>query len=352
MEAKEFLINAKKALIDIEEKKKDINILKGKKTTYEEKVASLNKTKEEIIEKTIKERRQELERDFDDRFNNIKNRISEAKNKREKERKKNISILIEKETTEKRNNNIFLKNEIKKLLKENKISKIANTNFYLSIYKPTNFFDILRIILYILIFFIGIPVIILVSPIKSQPVKILIIVGIVFFFGCIYLLIDKFVKVDEETVKELKELRKNIKDNKKEIKKITKKINNEKDDSNFDYTAYDREIEQANMDMEKTKKKYQETVDNFENVVKEELKTNIENAANKDIDLVKKEISKIETELEKEQNKFESITKQIRDTYEVRIGKANMDTTRIDKLIDIINENPEWTVEEAVIKLK
>ena len=106
------------------------------------------------------------------------------------------------------------------------------------------------------------------------------------------------------------------------------------------------------MDMEKTKKKYQETVDNFENVVKEELKTNIENAANKDIDLVKKEISKIETELEKEQNKFESITKQIRDTYEVRIGKANMDTTRIDKLIDIINENPEWTVEEAVIKLK
>lgn len=29
-----------------------------------------------------------------------------------------------------------------------------------------------------------------------------------------------------------------------------------------------------------------------------------------------------------------------------------MDTAKIDKLIDIVNENPEFTIEEAVIKLK
>lgn len=351
--AKEFLVNAKKALIDVEEKKKDINLLKGKKATYEQKVAELNKAKDEIIEKTIKERRQDLDRDFDDRFTNIRNRISEAKNKREKERKKNISLLIEKETTTKRNNNIFLKNEIKRVLKENKVSGIVNTKFYLSVFKPSNIGEFLRALLYFVCCFVLIPfIIIFIYRGQSIWVKILIAIMNTFFFGCIYLLIDKFTKVDNETLKEIRELRKDIKDNLKEIKKISKTITKDNDDSRFDYTVFDREIEQANMDMEKAKAKQKEAIENFETVVKKELQENIENAANKDIDLLKKELNKIEADLKKEQNKFESIKKQITETYEVYIGKGNMDTAKIDKLIDIVNENPEFTIEEAVIKLK
>ena len=356
--AKEFLVNAKKSLIDVEEKKKDINLLKGKKATYEQKVAELTKVKEEIIEKTIKERKQDLDRDFDDRFTNINNRISEAKNKREKERKKNITLLIEKETTTKRKNNVFLKNEIKRVLRENKVSSIVNTKFYLSIFKPSNIGEYFRAIVYFICCFVLIPLIIVLYPYTEQATKtvnsskILLWIMVAAFFGCIYLLIDKFVKVDDETLKEIRELRKDIKDNLKEIKKISKSIMKDKDDSKFDYTVFDREIEQANMDMEKAKAKQKEAIENFETVVKKELQENIENAANKDIDLIKKELSKIETELKKEQSKLESIKKQIADEYEIYIGKANMDTAKIDKLIDIVNENPEFTIEEAVIKLK
>ena len=352
--AKEFLVNAKKVLIDVEEKKKDINLLKGKKATYEQKVAELTKVKEEIIEKTIKERKQDLDRDFDDRFTNINNRISEAKNKREKERKKNITLLIEKETNTKRKNNVFLKNEIKRVLRENKVSNIVNTKFYLSIFKPSNIGEYFRAIVYFICCFVLIPAFLIFNVWREQTVviKILVGIGIVSFFGGVYLLIDKFVKVDDEILKEIRELRKDIKDNLKEIKKISKSIMKDKDDSKFDYTVFDREIEQANMDMEKAKAKQKEAIENFETVVKKELQENIENAANKDIDLIKKELSKIETELKKEQSKLESIKKQIADEYEIYIGKANMDTAKIDKLIDIVNENPEFTIEEAVIKLK
>ena len=175
--AKAFLVNAKKALIDVEEKKKDINVLKGKKATYEEKVAGLNKAKNEIIEKTIKERRQDLDKDFDDRFTNIKNRINEAKAKREKERKKNINMLIEKETNVKRNNNIFLQNEIKRILKEKKVSRLVNTKFYLSVFKASNIGEFLRALLWFLCCFVLVPVAIILY-LRVQSIWVIILIAI------------------------------------------------------------------------------------------------------------------------------------------------------------------------------
>lgn len=355
MEAREILIEAKKSLIEEEEKKKELNVLRGKEATFEQEIEKLEKAKKECIEKTIKEKKAELEKSYDDLMINTSNKIKQAREQKEKEVKKNKKAQIEKETKDSKENNVYLKNRIKSLLKEKRLPFFVNTNFYFSIFRYENPMSIVRAIIILIIFLALIPLVLIfaVEFLRDSGdfVKILVFILNLFLWGLVYLGISKKINVDDETIKDIKDIRKEINENKKKIKNITDDINKSSDESNYDYSKFNKEIEQGSNDLKILGDKREAALENFNNVVEAEIIQSIEKEAEKDINETKNNLEKTKASIEKEETNLKNIKQKIDDDYRTILGKENLNIEKIDKMIDIVNNNEGIDIETCKLLL-
>ena len=348
---KAFLIDAKKSILEEEEIRKSINVIKGRITTFEEKEKEHKKNKEIAINKTINDKKSEIENTYSEIINDAEKRLKVAVEKKEKEKKKNLQELVEKSTKVTKENGVYLKNELRKVLKENKLPKFANSKLYLSMYNMHSLLEFIICLMVIVITLVGIPFFI--SEIffrdKSIWIKILIYAVDILFFGIVYMFVDSITK-NKTALKDVRELRKNIKDNDKEIKKITKKITRETTDEQFDYTKLDREIEAVGIEIKNAKENRIKSIEKFNQETREEITKSIEKmneAEEKEID---KTIKTANKNLIDEQKKLEATIEKNLNNFGVYIGKEYMTIEKIDKLINIANTHDDITLEE-IIKL-
>ena len=298
---------------EIEELKKNLNTAKGKLTTLEEKKNDLKKSTNDLIAKTIYQKKQDIERSYSEVLKEAEQRLKATEKEKEEEKKNNLKKEVEHNTRSAKENNVFLNNEIKRILKENKLPSFINSTFYMSLWSPSNALEV----------FIGIVAAILAMTIptiltfgtykdallKTFPNNILryIIIAMIylffiFIFGLIWLIIDKWTKKKPDILKEIKEFRRNITDNKHLIKKIENDTHKNIDDTKFDYTKLDRDIEAGKLEVENYRKKMKDALDNFVNVTEDEIAKSIEQESSKamaildnDIETTKKEISELQT---------------------------------------------------------
>ena len=348
---KAFLVDAKKSILEEEEIRKSINVIKGRITTFEEKEKEHKKNKEIAINKTINDKKSEIENTYSEIINDAEKRLKVAVEKKEKEKKKNLQELVEKSTKVTKENGVYLKNELRKVLKENKLPKFTNSKLYLSMYNMHSLLEFIICLMVIVITLVGIPFFI--SEIffrdKSIWIKILIYAVDILFFGIVYMFIDSITK-NKTALKDVRELRKNIKDNDKEIKKITKKITRETTDEQFDYTKLDREIEAVGIEIKNAKENRIKSIEKFNQETREEIIKSIEKmneAEEKEID---KTIKTANKNLIDEQKKLEATIEKNLNNFGVYIGKEYMTIEKIDKLINIANTHDDITLEE-IIKL-
>ena len=216
---------------ELEELKKSINTLKGKLTTLENNKKKIEDEANELIASTIYQKKQELERSYDEIIKEAEHRLKAAEKEKADERKKNINKLVEHNTRSVRENNKYLNNEIKRILSENKLPGFINSDFYMSIWDPTTlkekigaFIAVLVVLVIPSVLSFGLYAKKLEEAFPSSTLRTFIIVLIylvaIFIVGIIWLLIEKVTKKNPEVLKEVKELRKNIEDNKAEIVKI------------------------------------------------------------------------------------------------------------------------------------
>ena len=99
---------------ELEELKKSINTLKGKITTLDNKKKGLEKNAKDLIAKTIYQKRQEIEKSYDEVIKEAEVRLKSVEKEKIDEKKKNLNIIIDHNTKSLRENNIYLTNEIKR----------------------------------------------------------------------------------------------------------------------------------------------------------------------------------------------------------------------------------------------
>lgn len=302
--------------MELEELKKEINTLKGKITTLESKKQTFEKNCEELIAKTIYSKQQEIENAYGEVLTEAEKRLEANKAEKEKERKENLKELAKLSTKELRDNNVYLDNEIKRQLRENKLPGFINSNFYFCIWNPTNIGETFVGFLVFLAFMI-VPTVLLFLIYKDELnkmftndiIKILVIVFIyviyIFILALIWLLIDKITKKKPEIIKEVSTIRKNIKDNERQIRKIERKIYTETDDANFDYTKVDREIEAGKIEVERKKLDKKEAMEKFSSTTQKEIEDKIKKEAMKDISAIEEEIANVKKELDEKQKVYE-----------------------------------------------
>ena len=303
---------------ELEELKKNINTLKGKITTLDNKKKTLEREAKELIAKTVYQKKQEIEKSFDEIIKEAETRLKSAEKEKLNEKKRNLDILINQSTKSFKENNIYLANEIKRILKDNNMPSFVNSEFYMTLWNPTNILDVM-INFFAVILVFAIPSILSFVTFKDALIKAfpnniirfiiiaLIYLAVIFVFALIWLLIDKLTKKNPNVLKEIIELRKNISDNKKEITKISKKVSEETTEDKFDYTKLDREIEAVKLEIENYKTKTKEALDNFATVTENEISKKLETEANKDISVLDAEIENVKTELAKLQEKHNTI---------------------------------------------
>lgn len=301
---------------ELEELKKSINTLKGKLTTLESKKKDIEKEADDLIASTIYQKKMELERSYDEIIKEAEQRLKVVEKEKIEERKKNIKNLIEHNTRNIKENNVYLLNEIKRILKENDLPGFMNTGFYMSLWNPTSVSEMLGSVIAILVAIL-VPTVLAFGVFRDQIFKTfsngilrwIIIIFIyfisLFVIGLIWLLVDKWTKKNPELIKEIKELRKNIFDNKKEIDKVTKATSESATDDKFDYTKLDREIEAGKIEVENYRNKKKEALERFVEVTQDEITRKVGDEARKGIDAIDKEIENVKTELANLQKKHD-----------------------------------------------
>lgn len=302
----------------LEELKKNINTLKGKITTLDNRRKELEKNARTLIAETIYQKKEEIEKSYNEVIKEAEVRLKSVEKEKSDEKKKNLNIIIEQNTRSFRENNIYLVNEIKRILKDNNLPGFVNSEFYMTLWNPTNIFDVMLNFLSVIIVF-TIPSILSFVTFKDTLIKAfpnniirfiiiaLIYLAVIFVFALLWLVVDKLTKKKPDVLKEIIELRKNIADNKKEIAKIAKTTSEETTDDKFDYTKLDREIEAGKLEVENYKAKKKEALDNFTNVTEAEITKKIEAEANKEIDILNQEIEKVKKDLAKLQIEHDTI---------------------------------------------
>ena len=303
-------------LAELEEMKKQINVLKGKITTLESKKKDIEKDAEDTIGHLIYDKRKEIERSYSEVLKEAEQRLKVKEKEKADERKKNIDRVVGENTKETKESILYLKNHIKNILEEHKLPGFVNSGFYMGVWYPTTIAE----------WFIGVVVAIIVLAIptlisfvfakeslaKAFPNEIfryiiiaLIYLGVIFVAGLIWLGIDKLTKKNIDVLKEIKELRKNIADNNKVIEKITKDTNKEMTDDKFDYTKIDREIEAGKLEVENYRKKKEDALNHFENVTVEEIKARAKEEVEKKTKPIVDEIEQVKVEIADWQKKHD-----------------------------------------------
>lgn len=303
---------------ELEELKKNINTLKGKITTLDNKKKELERNARELIAKTIYQKKQEIEKSYDEVIKEAEVRLKSIEKEKLEEKKKNLNKIIEHNTKSFRENNVYLANEIKRLLKDNDLPGFINSEFYMTLWNPTNILDVMLSFLSVIIVF-AIPSVLSFITFKDALIKAfpnvvirfiiiaLIYLAVIFVFALIWLAIDKLTKKKPDVLKEIIELRKNISDNKKEIAKITRSTSEETTDDKFDYTKLDREIEAGKLEIENYMTKKKEALDNFVNVTEEEITKKVEFELSKETSVLSQEIENVKLELSNLQEKHDTI---------------------------------------------
>ena len=303
---------------ELEGLKKQLNTLKGKITTFEAKKKELEKEAQELINKTVYEKRRDIERSFGEVLLEAEQRLKAAEKEKADERKRNIKRLVEENTKSTKESNVYLNNEIKQILTDNKLPGFVNSEIYMSMWHAKNPKQILIAAVCFLVLLLVPTYICFVSKAESlkktfeldflRGIVILLIYFIfIFVYGLIWLLIDKKTKGNEEVLNKIVEIRKNIFDNKKEIAKISKETETNASDENFDYTSLDRNIENNKLEVEKYKKQKEDALKSFDEVTEKEIEARVMADANVAIKQIDKDITKMKKELTETQNKHDDL---------------------------------------------
>ena len=303
---------------ELEEMKKSINTLKGKLTTLESKKKDIEKEADDLIASTIYQKKQDIERSYDEIIKEAEQRLKVVEREKVEERKKNIKNLVEHNTRSIKENNVYLGNEIKRILSEHKLPGFINSSFYMSLWNPTSVSEMIGSVVALLVAIL-IPTILVFGIYREKLLKafpsvilryiiiVLIYFLVIFVIGLIWLAIDKITKKNPEVIKEIKEIRKNIADNKKEMAKIADETNKSATDDKFDYTKLDRDIEAGKIEVENYRNKKKAALENFVNVTQDEITRKVGDEARKGMDAIDKEIANVKIELADMQKKHDTL---------------------------------------------
>ncbi len=356
MEVREYLKEAKSAIIDLNDKKKELKALKDKEESLRKNLSNLEKKQSDCIIKTIKDKENELLKQYETLYSQAEKVVREKEEVRSKAKNEKVKAIVEEGTAGIKEECKKIKEELKQKMKDEKIPFFVNTKLFYSLFMPKMFSDFVLMFLVLIAVAVGIPYFIYRHYKFTEPIWLVVfIIAAIFIYGCLILLIDHLVvEKKRDAIRDCSEIRKEYIMAKKTVSKKADRIRKDIKDDQLALDTYDYDIKKAKEDSKRVIEEKDLALKQFHEVMEDKIKQEVILAAKNDFDEIETKIIDNKNELAKIEEEYTTIEQGIREKYEAELGKDIMSERAINNLIDKVNNASEeiTTIEQAKALLK
>ena len=352
-----YLKAAYEDLLTLDRMKKSVEKLQEEERVNKRSIAAMEKSIHDEIEKTIKEREEEIHRIYNKEIEVHKEKIKKIQQQREKKKNKKMNERVAEETADIREENRRLVTEIQTVFRKNHVPSFCNSKIYYSLFMTRGIIEILELFLTFVVCFFGVPAVIcfigketfLANSKMPYFFYLLIFTICMFLFFVIYVVILNTTKVKHrDTLQEGRTVKDKIKANHKKIKAITNAVTKDKDESQYGLHEYDEQIAELNKLLDDIAKQKQEALTDFENSKKKIVIEEIKKRRNDALMILKNKQKEIEEQRSLGEQAIKEQNLIINKKYEVYLGKDYMSIPILDDLIQIMEAGDADTVSEAI----
>lgn len=315
-------------------------------------ISAKEKDLSDETETTLKKRKSELTATYESQLAALNARHKKIKSKKEKDKDVKVGERIAEETAELRESNKTLALEMKTKLKTGKTPWFCNTTLFYSFFMPRTPREFLVFILGLLVVFLAIPfgIYLLFFAEKTGELALAIIyVVMILLIGSAYLAINNKVKEKHlDTIREVRNIRKQYVSNKKSIRKIQIGIKKDADESTYGLEQYDDELNGISAEITRITEEEKDELNRFETTTAPQIKAEIKSRYEEELTSLREKYKEICAEQRDMEDKVKNQALMMSKQYESYLGKDMLTVQKLDKLIARITSGEAATIGEAL----
>lgn len=353
-ESKDFLLELREALVEKDEVGKELNTLKSDHKKTLKAISSEERSIDDEIASTIKKRKQEISRSYDNQLGQIRSKRKKVSNDRSKKKTKGMNALIEDETKDLRRETKDISSDLKKHFRRNGVPTYCASELYYVMFLPHGFKETLLSGLCYVIYFLGIPglLVFLLSTfggLSGTAWKAFFTVLFVLVQFVIYFAIYNASKGRHRgPIEEGRELIDSLKANKNEIKTIKKEISRDTDESYYELDVFDEKLANLDDEADRLSSDKSRALKDFEDDTKDVIIEEINKRRLPKLYELQDRSAELEDNLQAVEARYNAIVKNISKEYSAYIGEEFCRIDRVDSLISIFENGEADSVSSAI----
>ncbi len=357
----DYLYQVQTDLEAVEQLKRELAEYKNQEKNLKKAIATEEKSIQDEIAQTIRKRKNEIEKTYDDQIDANKNKNRNVRAKRDKAKSKRVDERVSYETAELTEENRQLQVEMRTLFKAQHVPAFCRRELFYSLFMTKRFLEILTLVVAILIAYVVVPALlywlsahVLFKGSVHQTYLCTLTVSIVLFvFSFVYVMIMNKIKIRHyATLMEGRNIKDQIAANKKQMKAIRNKINKDKDDSQYGLDKYDAKLEELEQELEQISKEKQDAMTVFENETKQILTNEVNDRRLGRLEQMKANIDEMEEHMTVLDEDIQNSSLAIANNYGAILGKEFCTPAKVADLISLMEDGTADTVSEAIAAYK
>lgn len=344
-----FIEDAKLILDKADECRKEKARVQGEVRQYEKAVASLDKAIADTISNTLRSRKEALAAGYDEQLGVCQNRLKDCRTERSKAKADAIAEKIQRENASMEHENTELMQQVEQIYEENHIKSVFKKHGLVVLFFPKRSQDWLTVAGAAAVMLFLIPLI-LILGMRSQPIALaftLFIYLSCLFGGYLYML-HKYMISHQHVHLQTEELKARIRENTKKMNTIANNIRKSQDETGYNLRSYDDCIVEIENEMKEILACRKSALEEFESVTRNEIAAEVTAANADEKQNLNQQLIERQQDAEEKTRLLEEVETEIRDTYEIRLGKDLMHRQKLGGLAAFCQENPELPLEQAV----
>lgn len=357
----DYLYQVQTDLEAVEQLKKELAEYRNQEKNLKKAITTEEKSIQDEIAQTIRKRKNEIEKIYDDQIDANKNKSRNVRARRDKAKSKRVDERVSYETAELAEENRQLQVEMRTLFKAQHLPSFCKGEFFYSLFMTKRALEIVILVATLLVVYVAVPALlyllsahVLFKGSSNQTYLCTLVVSLVLFvFSFVYVWIMNKIKIQHyDTLLEGRNIKDQIAANKRQMKAIRNKINKDKDDSQYGLEKYDAKLEELEEELEQISKEKQDAMTVFENETKQILTNEVNDRRLGRLEQMKDSIDEMEESMTVLDEDIQNSSLAIANNYGAILGKEFCTPAKVADLISLMEDGTADTVSEAIAAYK
>lgn len=357
----DYLYQVQTDLEAVDQLKRELAEYNNQDRSLKRAIATEEKSIQDEIAQTIRQRKIDIEKAYDDQIDANKNKAKSVRAKRDKAKSKRIDERVSVETADLNEENRQLQVEMRTLFKAQHVPSFCLSNFYYSLFMTKRVGEFFTMLVTIIVAYLGVPALMYYLSCNvffkgSKNVTLyctLAVSGTLFVLGFIYVILLNAVKLRHyETLQEGRSIIDKIAANKRQMRAIRNTINKDKDESVYGLEAYDNKLAELDEELERISAEKKEAMTQFENETKQLLVNEVNDRRLGYVEQMQEEMEEVEKQITLLEDDIKNSDLAITSNYGAVLGKDFCTTAKVADLISLMEDGTAETVSEAIAAYK